>query len=93
MRPEGEQIVGGFRRGARGTNDGAVIVAQHLEPGPDVVGVPHGRHDAERGADEGAGYLGTELFLGIERGTEPARQITAEPGGMAAPMAIMPISA
>jgi hypothetical protein len=31
MRPEGEQIVGGLRRGARGANDGAVILAQHLE--------------------------------------------------------------
>src|SRR3546814_9099967 len=77
MRPEGEQMVGGFRRGARGANDGAVILAQHLEPGSDVVGMPHGRHDAERGADEGASHLGTELFLGIGCGTESARQVTA----------------
>ena len=45
--PEGEQIVGGLRRGGRGAHDGAVVLAQHLEPGANIVGVADGRHDPE----------------------------------------------
>src|SRR5438067_1364000 len=32
-----------------------------------VIGVPHGRHDRESGADEGAGHLGNQLFPGVSR--------------------------
>jgi hypothetical protein len=40
----------------------ALILAQHLQPGTDVVGVAHGRHDTERGTDEGTRYFGDQLF-------------------------------
>ena len=53
VRKEAEKIVRGLAGLARGPDDGAVVLAQHLEPGADVVGVPHGRHDAERRAAEG----------------------------------------
>ena len=50
---EGEQIVGRLRCGACGADDRAVVLAQHLEPGGEIVGVPHGRHDRQRSADKG----------------------------------------
>ena len=91
--PEGEQVVGRLRSGAGGADDGAIVFAQHLEPGADIVGMAHRRHDAERGADEGAGHLGDQLLLGIQRRAESAGQIASEPRGMTDPVAIMPISA
>src|SRR5260221_59315 len=84
---EGEQVVGRLRRGARGADDGAIVLAQDLEPGSDIVGMAHRRDDAERGADEGAGHLGNQFLLRIQRRAETARQISPETGGMAAPMA------
>ena len=51
-------MVRGLARLARGPDYCAVIFAQHFEPGADVVGVPHGRHDAEGGAAEGRIYFG-----------------------------------
>ena len=51
---KGEQIVRRLGGGTRRTHDGAIVLAQHLEPRTDVIGVAHRRHDAERGAHEGA---------------------------------------
>jgi hypothetical protein len=42
----------------RGTDNGAIVFAQHFEPRTDVIGVPHGRYDAERCATEGSVHLG-----------------------------------
>jgi hypothetical protein len=70
--PEGKQIVSGLRCGAGGAHDGAIVVAQDLEPGADVVGVAHRRHDVERSADEGARDFGDQFLLRVKRGTETA---------------------
>src|SRR5437016_1210370 len=42
---EGEQVVGRLRRGAGGADDGAIVLAQDLEPGADIVGMAHRRDD------------------------------------------------
>lgn len=55
---EAEQPVGRLARLRGCADDGAVIFPQHLKPRGDVVGVPHSRHDAERGAAEGCVDLG-----------------------------------
>ncbi len=73
-----EQIVSCLRRCAGGPNDGAIILAQDLEPGADIVGVAHRWQDAERRADEGAGYFGNQLLMGILLGPEAAGEITTE---------------
>ena len=49
-----EYPVGGPRSGRRGTEDRAVILAQHIEPTAEIIGVTDGGHDAERGAQLGA---------------------------------------
>src|SRR3954466_9776268 len=36
-----EQEIGSLRCRARRPHDGAVVLAQHLEPGADIVGVAH----------------------------------------------------
>ena len=64
-RQKAEQEIGGLRRRARGAHDGAIILAQHLEPGTDVVGVAHGRHDAELGTNEGTRHFGDQLFARV----------------------------
>src|SRR6266852_5774841 len=63
---EGEEIVGRLRRGAGGADNGAIVLAQDLEPGADIISMAHRRDDAERGADERARDLRHQLFLGVE---------------------------
>ena len=72
---------------ARRAEDHAVVIAQHLQPGAEVIGVAHGRQDAERGADEGARHLGDQLLARIGLGAEAAGEIAREPRGMAGPVA------
>ena len=43
----GEQEIGGFRCRACRADDRTVILAKYFQPGTDVVGVTHGRHDSE----------------------------------------------
>jgi hypothetical protein len=62
---KGEQIVGRFGGGAGGRDNGAVVLTQHLEPGGEIISVPHGRHDRESGADERAGHFRNQLFTGV----------------------------
>src|SRR3546814_18788656 len=54
---EVEQDVCGFRGGAGRADDGPIILADDVQPGTAVIGVPAGRPDAQRGADEGATHL------------------------------------
>ena len=65
LRQEGEQEISRFRCRARGTDHGAVVLAQNVEPGADVVGVADGRHDAQRGTDERARHFRDEFFTGV----------------------------
>ena len=55
-----------------------LVLAEHLEPGAEIVGVAHRRHDAEQGAHEGAGHFGDQLFLGIQRRAEHARHVASQ---------------
>src|SRR5438445_5559596 len=64
-RQKAEQEIGGLRCRARRTDDGAIILAQHLQPGTDVVSVAHGRHDTERGTNEGTCHFGDQLFARV----------------------------
>src|SRR5205823_3043847 len=45
---EAEQPLGRFAGLRRGTDDGAIVLAQHIQPRTNVVGMPHGRYDSER---------------------------------------------
>lgn len=86
---EGQQIVGRFRGGAGGTDDGAVVLANDVQPRAEIICMPNGRDDAERRADEGGRELGhaflDEVGLGAERsalvapetfpGSRPMRQL------------------
>ncbi len=58
VREESEEEVCGLARLRGGADDGAIVLAQHLEPGADVVGVAHRRHDAERRATKRGVHLG-----------------------------------
>lgn len=62
---ESEQIVGRFGGGARRADDGAVVFAQDVEPGAEIIGVAHRRHDRQCRADEGAAHFGHQFFARI----------------------------
>jgi hypothetical protein len=55
-----------------------VVLAQHLQPGADIVGVTHGRRDAERCAAKGRVHLGDQLLEGVFLGPEGAGEIPVE---------------
>src|SRR6266567_4149430 len=57
-----------------------------LEPGTDVVGMAHGRHDAERGADERARHLGNQLLARVGFAAERTRVVAVKAGCMTGPM-------
>jgi hypothetical protein len=52
FRQEGQHPVGRLAGLRGGADDGAGILAHDLQPGANVIGVAHRRHDAERGAAE-----------------------------------------
>lgn len=54
------QILGGALRVGSGGEDGALVVAEHAEPGVDIGGVivTHVRREGEIGREEGAAELG-----------------------------------
>ena len=62
-----EEIVSGFGGGACGTNDGAIVLLQDIEPGAEAVGMAHRWHDAEQSADKGGRHSAPS------RGSEPQR--------------------
>ena len=78
-RKKAEEKVGGLARLRRRADDGAIVLAQHLQPGTDVVGMAHGRHDAERGAAEGGIHLRHQLLERIFLGAEGAGEIAVQP--------------
>ena len=78
-RKKAEEEVGGLARLRGRADDGAIVLAQHLEPGADVVGVAHRRHDAERGATERGVHLGHQLFERVLLRAERAGEIAIEP--------------
>ncbi len=58
VRLETQDEVGRLRRRAGGARDGAVILAEDVEPRADVVGMAHRWGDAQRGAKIGGGNFG-----------------------------------
>jgi len=71
---ESEDVISSLARLRCRADDGAIVVAKHVDPGGKVVGVPHGRHDAERCAAEGGVHLG-QLLERVFRRTEGAGEI------------------
>src|SRR5271166_978454 len=72
-------MVRGLARLARGPDYGAVIFAQHFEPGADIVGVPDRRHNAERCAAEGRRNLGDQFLERVLLRTKGAGQVAVKP--------------
>ena len=64
-RQEAEQEVSRLAGLRRRADDGAVVLAEDLRRGADVIGVPYGRHDAERRAAERAAGSGDQLLEGV----------------------------
>src|SRR3546814_1244927 len=73
-----EQPVGGFGGGTRRTKDRAAVLAQHLQPRAEIIGVADGRGDAERGAEEGRTHFGDQFFAGIILAAETVGQVAAQ---------------
>src|SRR3546814_18616386 len=57
-----------------------------IEPGADVIGMAHGRRDAEARAAEGRRHFGDELLARIGLRPEATAQVAREASGMARPM-------
>jgi hypothetical protein len=89
----GEQPIGGAACSAGGAEDCAIILAQHLQPRADVVGMADGGRDAECRTQEGRSHLGDQLFACIILAAERIAQVAVEPPGMAGGVRFMPISA
>src|SRR3546814_17514024 len=66
--------------------DRAIVFAQNLEPRSDIIGVAHGGHDAERGADEGGGDFGAQFLAPMGLRYEAARLVAAQSLGAAGPV-------
>src|SRR3546814_4708698 len=64
----------------------SIVFAQNLEPRSDIIGVAHGGHDAERGADEGGGDFGAQFLACIGLRSEAARLVAAQSLGVAGPV-------
>src|SRR3546814_13677316 len=64
---EGEDIVGRLGRLGGGAEDSAAVLAQDGEPKAEVIGVAHGRDQAEGRADEGGRNLRDQFFARILR--------------------------
>ena len=82
-----QDVIRRLRRRAGGAHDGAVVLPQHLEPRADIVGMAHGRGDAERGAQVGRRNFRNQLFERIFLRSERAGQVTVEACRMAAGVA------
>src|SRR3546814_3239359 len=83
---KGENEIGGLAGAAGGAEDRAIVFAQNLEPRSDIIGVAHGGHDAERGADEGGGDFGAQFLARIGLRSEAARLVAAQSLGVAGPV-------
>src|SRR3546814_8586992 len=67
-----------FGGGTRRTKDRAAVLAQHLQPRAEIIGVADGRGDAERGAEEGRTHFGDQFFAGIILAAETVGQAAAQ---------------
>src|SRR3546814_11971321 len=56
----------------------AAVLAQHLQPRAEIIGVADGRGDAERGAEEGRTHFGDQFFAGIILAAETVGQVAAQ---------------
>src|SRR5436305_173521 len=77
-RQKPEQPVGRLAGLGSGAHDGAIVLAQHLEPGADIVGMADGGRDAERGAAESRVDLGDQLLEGVFLRAEGTREIAVQ---------------
>src|SRR3546814_17147488 len=78
--------VGGLAGLTRGSEDRAIILAQHGQPRRQIIGVAHGRDDAEGGAKAGAAHFSDQFLAGIVFAAKGIEQFTVEPRDMAAGM-------
>ena len=76
---ERQQIVGRLRCRRCRAHDRAIVFAQQVDPGADVVGMPHGRHDAERSTNEGCSNLGAQFLLDVWLRPERSGEVACEP--------------
>ena len=79
-----QDVIRRLRRRAGGSHDGAVVFPQNIEPRGDIVGMTHGRSNAERGAEIGGGNLGDQLLERILLRPKGTGQVAVKPCGMAA---------
>src|SRR3546814_14221648 len=75
---KGENEIGGLAGAAGGADDRAIVFAQNLEPRSDIIGVAHGGHDAERGADEGGGDFGAQFLARIGLRSDAATLVASQ---------------
>src|SRR3546814_15246149 len=78
--------MGGLAGSGGGAEYRAIVFAQNLETRSDIIGVAHGGHDAERGADEGGGDFGAQFLARIGLRSEAARLVAAQSLGVAGPV-------
>src|SRR4026209_853075 len=76
--PERQEGVRRLRRRRGGAHDRAIILTQVVEPRAEVVGMAHGRNDAESRANVCRADLGTELLLEVYLRAEGTGQIAVE---------------
>src|SRR3546814_6206505 len=78
--------VGGLAGLTRGSEDRAIILAQPGQPRRQIIGVAHGRDDAEGGAKEGAAHSRDQFLAGIVFSSKGIEQFMLEPRDMPAGM-------
>jgi len=71
----------------------SVILAQHLQPRGQIVGMAHGRFDTERRAQERGPHFGAQFLARIFARAERAGEVAGKPRAVAGPVGLMPNSA
>src|SRR5580693_956099 len=80
-RPKAENVVRGLARLRGGADDCSVVFSQQLQPGGDIVGMAHRRHDAERSTAESGVHLRYQLFERVFLRAEVAGKVAVQPVG------------
>src|SRR3546814_13485126 len=62
---EAQDVIRLLRRSTRGAHDRAVLLAQHVQPCSNVVGLPYGLTEGERDPSEGRCHLGPHVLISI----------------------------
>src|SRR3546814_7723257 len=83
---EGDDIFGRLGRLGGGAEDSAAVLAQDGEPKAEVIGVAHGRDQAEGRADEGGRNLRDQFFARILRRPVTTPHVAGEPRLAPAPL-------